>query len=63
MKPGESLRDFKYRVKRHSDQLLSLKVAENVQEQQIEQDLFFDAILNNKPCTEACNHTIDLFAG
>jgi len=38
MKPGESLRDFEYRVKRHSDQILSLKIAEKVQEQQIEQD-------------------------
>lgn len=27
MKPRESLRDFEYRVKRHSDKLLSLKVA------------------------------------
>ena len=34
MKPGESLRDFEYRVKRHSDQILSLKIAEKVQEQQ-----------------------------
>ena len=38
MKPGESLRDFEYRVKRHSDPLLSLKVAEKVQRQQLEQD-------------------------
>ncbi len=38
MKPGESLRDFEYRVKRHSDKLLSLKVAEKVQRQLIEQD-------------------------
>ena len=38
MRPNESLRDFEYRVKRHSDKLLSLKVAEKVQQQQIEQD-------------------------
>ena len=38
MRPRESLRDFEYRVKRHSDKLLSLKVAEKVQQQQIEQD-------------------------
>ena len=45
MKPGESLRDFEYRVKRHSDgatsaiiPLLSLKVAEKVQGQLLEQD-------------------------
>jgi len=38
MRPRESLRDFEYRVKRHSDQLLSLKVAEKVQMQQIEQE-------------------------
>jgi len=38
MKPRESLRDFEYRVKRHSDKLLSLKVAEKVQMQQIEQE-------------------------
>ncbi len=38
MKPGESLRDFEYRVKRHSDKLLALKVAEKVQWQLIEQD-------------------------
>ncbi len=38
MKPGESLRDFEYRVKRHSDKLLSLKVAEKVQRQLLEQD-------------------------
>ena len=38
MKPRESLRDFEYRVKRHSDNLLSLKVAEKVQSQQIEQE-------------------------
>ena len=30
MLPRESLRDFEYRVKRHSDKLLSLKVAEQV---------------------------------
>ncbi len=38
MKPGESLRDFEYRVKRHSDKLLSFKVAEKVQRQLLEQD-------------------------
>jgi hypothetical protein len=38
MRPNESLRDFEYRVKRHSDQILSLKVAEQVQQQQIEQE-------------------------
>ncbi len=38
MKPGESLRDFEYRVKRHSDKFLSLKVAEQVQRQLLEQD-------------------------
>jgi len=38
MRPRESLRDFEYRVKRHSDKLLSLKVAEKVQMQQIEQE-------------------------
>jgi hypothetical protein len=37
MRPKESLRDFEYRVKRHSDKILSLKVAEKVQQQQIEQ--------------------------
>ncbi len=35
MKPGESLRDFEYR---HSDKLLSLKLAEQTQRQLIEQD-------------------------
>lgn len=38
MKRGESLRDFEYRVKRHSDKLLSLKVAEQVQQQLLDQD-------------------------
>jgi len=38
MRPKESLRDFEYRVKRHSDKLLSLKVAEQVQQEQIEQE-------------------------
>ena len=33
MKRGEALRDFEYCVKRHSDKLLSLKVAEKVQRQ------------------------------
>jgi hypothetical protein len=37
MHPRESLRDFEYRVKRHSDKILSLKVAEQVQQQLIEQ--------------------------
>jgi hypothetical protein len=37
MQSRESLRDFEYRVKRHSDKLLSLKVAEQVQQQLIEQ--------------------------
>jgi len=38
MRLNESLRDFEYRVKRHSDKILSLIVAEQVQSQQIEQD-------------------------
>lgn len=38
MKPKESLRDFEYRVKRHSDKLLSLKVAEKVQRQLIDRN-------------------------
>ena len=38
MRRNESLRDFEYRVKRHSDKVLSLKVAEQVQQQQIEQE-------------------------
>jgi hypothetical protein len=37
MQPKESLYDFEHRVKRHSDQLLSLKIAEEVQQQLIEQ--------------------------
>ena len=37
MQPKESLCDFEYRVKRHSDKLLSLKIAENVQQQLLEQ--------------------------
>jgi hypothetical protein len=37
MKKGEPLRDIEYRVKRHSDKLLSLKVAEKVQRQLLEQ--------------------------
>jgi hypothetical protein len=37
MHPRESLRDFEYRVKRHSDKILSLKVAEKVQQQLIDQ--------------------------
>ena len=38
MKKGESLHDFEYRVKRHSDKLFSLKVAEKVQWQLLEQE-------------------------
>jgi hypothetical protein len=38
MKPRESHRNFEYRVKRHSDKLLSLKVAEQVPLQLLEQD-------------------------
>ena len=38
MKRGESLYDFEYRVKKHSDLILSLKVAEQVQLQLLEQD-------------------------
>lgn len=38
MLPGERLYDFEYRVKHHSDKILALKVAEQVQRQQIEQD-------------------------
>jgi len=37
LQPGESLFDFEHRVKRHSDKLLSLKIAEQVQQEQIEQ--------------------------
>ena len=37
MRRGESLCAFEYRVKRHSDKLLSLKVAEQVQQQLVEQ--------------------------
>jgi hypothetical protein len=37
MKRGESLRDFEYRVKCCSDKILSLKIAEQVQQQQIDQ--------------------------
>jgi hypothetical protein len=51
MKAGESLRDFEYRVKRHSDKLLSLKVAEQVQCQLIEQDAReAEAQLKKKSC-------------
>jgi hypothetical protein len=35
---GESLRDFEHRVKCHSEKILSLKIAEQVQRQQIEQE-------------------------
>ena len=38
MEAGESLRNFEYRVKRHSDKLLSFKIAEQVQQQQLEQE-------------------------
>ena len=38
MNSNESLRDFEYRVKKHSDKILSLKVAEQIQRQLIEQD-------------------------
>jgi hypothetical protein len=38
MRPKESFRDFEYRTKRHTDKILSLKLAEKVQQQQIEQD-------------------------
>jgi len=38
MDSSESLRDFEYRVKKHSDKILSLKIAEQVQRQLIEQE-------------------------
>jgi hypothetical protein len=38
MKPRESLYDFEHRVKRHSDKLLSLKIAEKVQQQLLDQE-------------------------
>jgi len=38
MQPRESLRDFEYRVKEHSDKILALKVAEQVQLQLLEQE-------------------------
>jgi hypothetical protein len=38
MQARESLRDFEYRTKRHTDKILSLKIAEQVQQQQIEQE-------------------------
>ena len=38
MQPHESLRDFEYRVKEHSDKILALKVAEQVQLQLLEQE-------------------------
>jgi hypothetical protein len=38
MRSRESLCDFEYRVKRHSDKLLSLKVAEKVQRQLLDQE-------------------------
>ena len=38
MKADESLRDFEHRVKSHSDEVMSLKIAEQVQQQQIEQE-------------------------
>ncbi|MDR2570711.1 MAG: hypothetical protein LBD23_10520 [Oscillospiraceae bacterium] len=34
----EPLRDFEYRVKRHSDKILSLKIAEQVQQQLLDQE-------------------------
>ena len=37
MRRGESLRDFEHRVKQHSDNLLSHKVAEQVQQQLLDQ--------------------------
>jgi hypothetical protein len=38
MEAGESLRNFEYRVKRHSDKVMSLKIAEQVQQQLLEQE-------------------------
>jgi phosphoribosylaminoimidazole carboxylase (NCAIR synthetase) len=38
MRSSESLRHFEYRVKRHTDNILSLTIAEKVQQQQIEQE-------------------------
>ena len=38
MQPRESLRDFEYRVKAHSDKILALKVAEQVQQQLLDQE-------------------------
>jgi phosphoribosylaminoimidazole carboxylase (NCAIR synthetase) len=38
MRPRESLRNFEYRVKQHPDKILSLTIAEKVQQQQIEQE-------------------------
>lgn len=38
MKPGESFRDFEYRTKAHSDKILALKLAEQMQLQQIAQE-------------------------
>jgi lantibiotic modifying enzyme len=38
MRPKESLRDFEYRAKELSDKLLALKIAEQVQQQLLEQE-------------------------
>jgi len=38
LKAGESLRDFEHRVKSCSDKILSLKIAEQVQQQQIDEE-------------------------
>jgi len=39
MQPNESLYDFEYRVKDHSDKLLSLKIAEKIQQQLLDQEV------------------------
>ena len=39
MRRGESFRDFEYRTKELSDKVLSLKLAEQLQQQQIEQHI------------------------
>jgi hypothetical protein len=38
LKAGESLRDFEHRVKKRTDEIMSLKIAEQVQQQQINQE-------------------------
>ena len=38
LEAGEKLRDFEQRVKNHSDKVLSLKIAEQVQQQQLEKE-------------------------